>query len=96
MPRVIFAPAALQDLKRLQEFLRPKNPAVAKRAAATIIAAMQSLEQYPQIGRPAEEMDIPYRELLIDFGDSGYVALYRLYAEVITVLSVRHQKEAGY
>lgn len=96
MPRVIFAPAALQDIKRLHEFLRPKNPAAAKRAASAIIAAVQSLAQYPQVGRPAEEMDIPFRELPIDFGDSGYLALYRLDGDVVTVLSVRHQKEAGY
>jgi len=41
-------------------------------------------------------MDIAYRELLIDFGDTGYIALYRYEADIVTVLSVRHQKEAGY
>lgn len=96
MPRVIFAPAALLDLKHLREFLRPKNPAAAKRAATAIIAALQSLEQHPQIGRPTETIDIAHRELLIDFGDSGYVALYRFDGELVTVLAVRHQKEVGY
>lgn len=96
MSQVKFAPAALADLSRLREFLRLKNPAAAKRAAAAIIKAVQLLGQYPQIGRPAEEMDIEYRELLIDFGDSGYIALYRYEAEVVTVLSLRHQREAGY
>lgn len=54
------------------------------------------LGQYPQIGRPAEEMDVEYRELPIHFGDSGYVALYRYEADLVTVLALRHQKEAGY
>ncbi len=37
-----------------------------------------------------------YRDLLIDFGDSGYVALYRHAAGQVTVLALRHQREAGY
>jgi len=38
------------------------------------------------------------RELVIAFGDSGYVALYRHEAadDVVYVLAFRHQKEAGY
>lgn len=96
MPQVKFTLAALDDLERLREFLRPKNPAAAKRAAVAITKAIQLLGQHPQIGRPAEEMDIEYRELPIDFGDSGYVALYRYEGDLVTVLSLRHQKEAGY
>jgi plasmid stabilization system protein ParE len=41
-------------------------------------------------------MDSEYRELPIDFGDTGYIALYRYEADDVTVLAVRHQKEAGY
>lgn len=93
MPQVRFAPAALRDLERLREFLRPKNPAAAKRAAAVITKTIQMLGQHPQIGRPAEGMDPECRELLIDFGDSGYVALYRYEPDLITVLALRHQKE---
>jgi plasmid stabilization system protein ParE len=36
------------------------------------------------------------RELLIEFGESGYVALYLVTDEHIVVLAVRHQREAGY
>ena len=95
MPQVKFAPSALGDLERLREFLRPKNPAAAQRAAVAITQAIRLLGQHPQIGRPIEEMDIEYRELPIDFGDSGYVALYRYEDDSVTVLSLRHQKEAG-
>lgn len=91
-----FAPAALEDLVRLREFLRPKNPAAAKRAAVVIVKSIRLLEQHPQVGRPAGEMDIEYRELPIDFGDSGYVALYRYEGNHVTILSLRHQKEAGH
>lgn len=38
------------------------------------------------------------RELVIAFGDSGYVALYRHEPAVdaVYILAFRHQKEAGY
>jgi plasmid stabilization system protein ParE len=96
MPQVRFAPAALRDLQRLREFLRTRNPTAAKRAAVAIVKAIQVLGEHPQIGRPAPEMDSEYRELPIDFGDTGYIALYRYEADDVTVLAVRHQKEAGY
>lgn len=96
MPQVIYAPGAIRDLQRLREFLRPKNPVAAKRAADTIIKALQVLGIQPQIGRPVEDMPDQYREWMIDFGDSGYVARYRFDGEAVTILAVRHQKEVGY
>ena len=104
MPQVKFAPAALRDLEKLREFLRPKNPTAAKRAAAVITKAVKLLGQHPQIGRPVEETDVDvdapeghtYRELPIGFGDSGYVVLYRHDGELVTVLALRHQKEVSF
>ena len=96
MPQVIYAPGAIRDLQRLREFLRPKNPVAAKRAADTIIKALQVLGLQPQIGRPVEDMPDQFREWVIDFGDSGYVARYRFDGEAVNILAVRHQKEVGY
>jgi Plasmid stabilization system protein len=97
MPRLIFASAAQRDLVRLREFLRPKNPIAARRAAQAIIDAMQMLEQQPQIGRLVENLPDEYREWLIEFGDSGYVARYRYDGgDLVVVLAIRHQKEAGF
>jgi plasmid stabilization system protein ParE len=96
MPQVIYASSAIRDLQRLREFLRPKNPVAAKRAAETIMKTVQVLGLQPQIGRPVEDMPEDYREWPIDFGDSGYVARYRFDGEAVTILAVRHQKEVGY
>ena len=95
MPRVAFAPSAVRDLERLRAFLEPKSPAAARRAAAAIADAIRELGQHPGIGRPVEEAP-ECRELLVDFGDSGYVALYRHAGDQVTVLALRHQREAGY
>lgn len=96
MSQVKYAPGAIRDLQRLREFLRPKNPVLAQRAAETIMKAVQVLGLQPQIGRPVDDMPDEYREWVIDFGDSGYVARYRVDAEAVIILAVRHQKELGY
>lgn len=96
MPRLIWTQAALRDVQRLYRFLAPKNPAAASRAVRAIREAMQLVAAQPGIGRPVDKMDPAYREWLIGFGESGYVALYRLDGELAVVLAVRHQREAGY
>ena len=96
MPRLIWTPNALTDVRRLHRWLLPKDAEAATRAVAAIRAGVGILAQAPRIGRPAEDMDPEYREKLIDFGNSGYVVLYRLEGETVAILAVRHQKEAGY
>lgn len=67
------------------------------RAGQVIEQQLSLLETSPDIGRPDEELP-QLRELVIPFGDSGYVALY-LYDQTsddLYVLAFRHQKEAGY
>ncbi len=54
------------------------------------------LARQPGIGRPAQDMEPEFREWLIDFGDSGYVVMYRFDGKTALVLALRHQREAGY
>lgn len=96
MPRLIWTPQALADVQRLYRFLAGKNTDAARRAVQTIRQGVKVLTQQPGMGRPIEDLPIEFREWLIDFGDSGYVARYRLDGDVIVVLAVRHQKEAGF
>ena len=96
MPSVKFTAGALRDLARLRAFLQHKNPIASQKAAATIIQSVQILEQHPQIGRPVEDMEPEYRELIIGFGHYGYVVLYRLDGDTVIVVAIRHQLEVGY
>ena len=96
MPQVRYAPEAIRDLQRPHEFLRPLNPAAAKRASERIRSSLQVLGHRPHIGRPIEELPDEFREWVIEFGDSGYLVRYRIDADSVTILSMRRQKEAGY
>lgn len=97
MSQVIITEAALSGLSRCRNFLLDKAPEAAQRAAASIQKHFLLLETSPQIGRPFDEIP-ELRELLIPFGSSGYVALYRydMNSNTVYILAFRHQKEAGY
>ena len=96
MSRLIWSPSALLDVQRLYRFLAPKNSEAAKRAVQAIRLGVKVLEQQPGLGRPVEDMDNEFRDWIIDFGESGYVARYRVDQQSITILAVRHQKEVGF
>ena len=96
MPRLIWSPPALRDVQRFYRFLAQKNIDAAKRAVKTLRDGVKVLAVQPGIGRPAEDMETEYHEWMIDFGDSGYVVLYRYEHDLVTVLALRHQKEVGY
>ena len=96
MPRLIWSQPALLDVQRLYRFLTSKNPDAAQRAVRAIRQGVKVLAQQPGIGRPIADMPEEFREWIIDFGDSGYVARYRIASDAVTILAVRHQKEVGY
>lgn len=96
MSRLIWSPSALLDLQRLYRFLASKNIDAAKRAVKALRYDVKKLGQQPDVGRPIEDMPEDFREWIIDFEDSGYVARYRINRDTVTILAVRHQKEVAF
>jgi plasmid stabilization system protein ParE len=76
-------------------FLRDENPAAAVVAVAAIQSAVENLKAHPLIGRRVEG---ELRELVISYGRTGYVALYRFVIgrDEVRILALRHQREMGY
>ncbi|MDP1635723.1 MAG: type II toxin-antitoxin system RelE/ParE family toxin [Gallionellaceae bacterium] len=97
MPQVRLSARAQSDLSRLHAFLLEKDAIAAKRAVLAIREAFIPLERSPMMGRPVEDHD-DLRELAIDFGTSGYLAMYRFErtADAVTILAVKHQREDDY
>lgn len=95
MAAVYFSARALADLDRLFDYIAEHDPASAGRAAQRITEGIGILREHLLIGRPVRG-DI--RELVISIGRTGYVALYRLRNGVarVEILTIRHQREAGY
>jgi plasmid stabilization system protein ParE len=93
--QVVYSDNALANLERAFEFLAQEDPVAAARAAAAIRDAVDALSRHPLIGRAVEQ---GLRELVISFGKTGYVALYRFLPQrgEIRILALRHQRELDY
>jgi plasmid stabilization system protein ParE len=88
---------AVQDLDRLYEFLLKSDLDAAGRALVAIERAVALLAYSPFSCRKAlMQKNARWREPLIPFGQSGYVALFEIDERTITVTAVRHQREEDY
>jgi plasmid stabilization system protein ParE len=96
MPRIILTEGAALGLERCRQFLATRNPQAAQRAAQAIQRQISLLERNAEIRRPFEGWP-DLRELVIAFGESGYVALYRHdpAADTVYLLAFRHQRGSG-
>ena len=95
MARVEVTAQALADLERLADFIAADNPKRAREQLRSVRRAFELLSEHPLLGRMAED---GRRELVLSRGRYGYIAKYRWLPadDVVLILAVRHQLEAGY
>ena len=95
MATVVYSARALPHLERAFEFQASENPDAAIPAAGAIGSAVEALAMHPLLGRRVHG-DI--RELVISYGQTGYIALYRFVVpqDEVRVLAIRHQREIGF
>lgn len=93
---IVFAGEALADLERIFEFNFARDAATALDHIEKVRSAVLVLQTHPEIGRPVPGSTL--RELVISYGNSGYVALYEYSSGegLLRVAAIRHQREAGY
>jgi plasmid stabilization system protein ParE len=95
--RVRFTKAGKEDLIRLYDFLLKHDLQAASRAREAIGNSVEFLREFPFSCRKVMHDDPFLRELLISFGNSGYVALFEIEdKETVTILAIRHQREEDY
>jgi plasmid stabilization system protein ParE len=92
---VVYSARSLTHLERAFEYLGKENPDAAVAAAQAIRSAVDNLGTHPLLGRRIHG-DI--RELVISYGATGYIALYRFLVpqDEIRILAIRHQREIGF
>lgn len=95
MARVEVTKRAFADLERLFDFIATEDLHRARAQLLSIRKALELLADHPLLGRAAEN---GRRELILSRGRYGYIAKYRWLPaeEVVLVLTIRHQLEAGY
>jgi plasmid stabilization system protein ParE len=94
---IVFDDGALDDLERILDFVMERDPLAALEHIDRIRSAILVLDHHPEIGRPLGRSST-LRELIISQGKTGYVALYEYVKaiQLVRVVAVRHQREAGY
>ena len=95
MAEIVYSRNAIANLEHAFAFLLEQDQQAAVASAAAIREAVGMLARHPLIGRRIEgEM----RELVISFGKTGYVALYRFLPsqDRVRIVAVRHQRELDY
>ncbi|KGT87010.1 plasmid stabilization protein [Erwinia typographi] len=96
MPSLSWTPQAVADVQRLYRFLAARDLNTARNAVIEIRGRVKILAHHPASGRPVEELSSAYREWPVSFGNSGYVVLYRIDTDIVSILAVRHQRETGW
>jgi plasmid stabilization system protein ParE len=92
MPRLVWLPEALQDARRLFDFLKDQSPPAATRAAQAIRRGADALADFPALGRPMNDGS-GRREWFVPFGSGSYVLRYCLDGQMPVILRVWHSRE---
>jgi plasmid stabilization system protein ParE len=96
MPQIIYTETAIADLVRLRDFLKTRSPEASKRAVSIIRKAIENASVFPERFRPVPDL-MDYREIIIDFGSSGYIARFRYeQGGDIYIVRIKHQIENEY
>jgi plasmid stabilization system protein ParE len=95
MAQVVYSARSLIHIERVLQFPRDKDSTATRDTVAAIQSAVDSLAAHPLIGRRIEG---DLRELVISYGQSAYVALYRFVVpqDEVRMLAIRHQRELGF
>ena len=93
MARVIWTllPCATWHASMLSSHRRTATPRDVRFARSDKVS-----KRSPRTLRPVDEMPTEFHEWFVQFGNGGYVVLYRYDGGQVVILAVRHGKEAGY
>jgi len=92
---IVYSAGSLSHLVRALGYLRHENPEAAVETGSAVCSGVECLGAHPLLGRRVQG-DI--RELVISYGATGYIALYRFLVprDEVRILAIRHQREIGF
>lgn len=89
--KISYTKKAVEDLQRLREFIEIKNPTASNRIANELLAGINKLKDFPQIGLPVDEAPDP--EQIRDLFVANYTIRYLLGNQHIVILRLWHGRE---
>ena len=89
--KLVYTDEAIEDLKRLREFIAAHNPSAASRIAAELVSKIELLPDFPKMGTPVGMAPVP--DSIRDMVFGKYVVRYSVHLSAIIILRVWHELE---
>ena len=89
--KLVYTDEAIEDLKRLREFIAVHNPPAAGRVATELVSKIKLLPDFPGMGTPVELAPVP--DSIRDMVFGKYVVRYSVHVSAIIILRVWHELE---
>ena len=89
--KLVYTDEAVEDLKRLREFIAVHNPSAAGRIATELGSKIELLPGFPRMGTPVEMAPVP--DSIRDMVFGKYVVRYSVHVSAIIILRVWHELE---
>ena len=86
--KLVYTDEAIDDLKRLREFVAVHSPSAAARIANELVGKIELLPEFPKMGAPVQMAPVPDSVRDMVFGK--YVVRYSVHASAIIILRVWH------
>jgi plasmid stabilization system protein ParE len=91
--KLVYSQDAVTDLARLRDFIATSDPTAATRIAADLIARINGLCAFPEMGRSVPEAPEP--ESVRDFVFGKYVVRYTVHGSALVILRIWHHYESS-
>lgn len=89
--KLVYTDEAIDDLKRLREFIAVHNPSAAGRIATELVSKIELLPDFPGMGTPVELAPVP--DSIRDMVFGKYIVRYSAHLSAIIILRVWHELE---
>jgi len=87
---IIWSPLAVDRASEIADYIAQDKPAAAEKWIKTVFSKVERLMTSPEIGRMVPEIrNNQFRELIY----GNYRIIYRIEAERISILTIRHGKQ---
>ena len=90
---LVYSQDAIADLTRLRHFIADNDPTAAARIAADLVARIDSLCAFPEMGRSVSQAPNP--DSIRDFIFGKYVVRYTVHGTALVILRVWHHYESS-
>lgn len=89
--KLVYTDEAIDDMKRLRDFIAAHNPSAAARIATELLERIERLAEFPHMGTPVEMAPEPdtVRDMVFD----KYIVRYSIHTSVTIILRIWHGLE---